>query len=200
MSFETPSASQGWGPETPSYQRSHFQEARDALGNPALQEFAKKVGHDVGGAAVRGALENAGVARFDDDGNMKVRKFGAIKAALRPTHTARKAATGAVSGARGYAKEQVVGMARQKVSELYGGQPAIAASPLAPEASDGGFGSWAPTEGSTQAATGFEASGSWGYDPNAQPQQGWGPEDTLPLQQPGQQGAAPQSPAEGGSW
>lgn len=119
MSFEIQTSSQGWGPENPSLQRSRFQEARDALTNPAMQEYAKKIGRDVGGSVVRGALENAGVVKYDDEGNMKVRKFGAVKAALRPTHTARKAAMGALSGTKDYAKEQAVGVARQKLSEAF---------------------------------------------------------------------------------
>ena len=111
--------------------KSRFHEA---MTNPALHEQARRIGREVGSEALKGALENAGVAKFDDEGNMKVRKFGAVKAVLRPQRTARKAAMGAIEGARGSAKEQSFDLARQAINSLPASNPeAIEQAPVSSE-------------------------------------------------------------------
>lgn len=184
MTHETQGFNNSWGqPEAPEVPQpvSRF---REALNNPALQERARIFAQGVGTEAIKGALENTGAVKYDDEGNMRVRKLGAIKAALRPTHTLRKAAMGAAKGARNSAQDQAVGMARQKVGELYAG--ATTPSIEQPQVSAGWGAVEAPTSwgGGDQSAEATPVAPSWGVPaetnygqpiaPSAELNGGWG--------------------------
>ncbi len=105
---------------------------------------------------------------------MRVSKFGAIKAVLRPQRTVRKAAMGAVEGARSAAKEQAVSTARQKVSELHGGGATPAVEQ--PAASAGWDVAEAPAASGWGAAPEVTNMGGWESSPNTVPQtSSWNP-------------------------
>ncbi|HUD08314.1 MAG TPA: hypothetical protein VMQ52_04500 [Candidatus Saccharimonadales bacterium] len=147
MYYESQGFSYAGTAEIAAPQQTRFQRALEAVKDPALQETAKRIGMEVGNAAVHGALENAGVVKYDNEGNMHARPFKIARAVLRPRKTAQKAATGAVKGVRGHVQEQAVGMARQKLSEAYGGAQS-AALEQAPAAVG-----W---EGATESSKGWE--------------------------------------------
>jgi hypothetical protein len=139
--------SYGPEPEIAAPSQTRFQRALDAVRDPVLQETAKRFGKGVGTAAVHGALENAGLVKYDDEGTASVRKRGVVRAVLSPRRTVTKVTSGAVKGVRGHVKEQAVGIASQKVGEMYGGrqpvsleQAATPASFSVPESSNPG--SW----------------------------------------------------------
>lgn len=73
---------------------------QEALKNPELQKEAKDAARRIGDAALRGAVERSGLGKIDDDGDVKIRKLGVLKAAFNPRKAAVNAARGAVSGAR----------------------------------------------------------------------------------------------------
>ena len=66
--------------------RNRAQEARQHVNPLALQH---------GIEAIQGALTEAQIAKMDKDGKLKIRKFGAAKAAVRPSKTLRRALGGA---------------------------------------------------------------------------------------------------------
>jgi hypothetical protein len=125
MPYEYQGFSYGAAPEIATPLQTRFQRALEAVKDPALQETAGRIGREFGRAAVHGALENAGLVRVDDAGNLNIRKRGVARAILSPRRTATKVTSGAVKGVRSHVKEQAVGIARQKVGEMYGSrQPA----------------------------------------------------------------------------
>ena len=134
MYYESQGFSYAGTAEIAAPQQTRFQRALEAVKDPALQETAKRIGMEVGNAAVHGALENAGVVKYDNEGNMHARPFKIARAVLRPRKTAQKAATGAVKGVR-------------KLSEAYGGAQS-AALEQAPAAVG-----W---EGATESSKGWE--------------------------------------------
>jgi tetratricopeptide (TPR) repeat protein len=71
--------------------RKRAQQVRQHVNPLALQH---------GIEAVQGALTGAQVAKVDRAGNLKIRKFGVAKAALRPSKTLRRALDGAALGDR----------------------------------------------------------------------------------------------------
>lgn len=71
---------------------------REALSNPELHDRAERFARGAGKSALLGAAEGSNLFRIDKDGKMKVKKRRVVMAALRPTHTLRKAAVGAASG------------------------------------------------------------------------------------------------------
>jgi hypothetical protein len=66
--------------------RKRAQQARHHVNTLALQH---------GIEAIQGALTEAQIAKMDKEGKLKLRKFGAAKAALRPSKTLRRALDGA---------------------------------------------------------------------------------------------------------
>jgi hypothetical protein len=79
--------------------RNRAQQARQYVNPVALQH---------GIEAVQGALTGAQVAKVDRAGNLKIRKFGVAKAALRPSKTLRRALDGAALADRLKAYNQQV--------------------------------------------------------------------------------------------
>ena len=80
--------------------KKHFESVQNYLKNPENQDHAIKVAREIGSVAVMEAVKGSGLAKYDKDGKLKLRKGGVLRAALQPKRTLRKAAVGAFQGAR----------------------------------------------------------------------------------------------------
>lgn len=92
--------------------KSRFESVQNYLKNPENQDHAIKVAREIGSVAIMEAVKGSGFAKYDKDGNLKLRKGGIVRAVLQPKRALRKAAVGAFQGARQGAIDETRDQAR----------------------------------------------------------------------------------------
>jgi len=103
-------------------QRGRFERLRDAAQSPEFRARVAEIVRPYGEAAIHGVMIESGVAKIDKkSGRVKIKPFGAVKAVLRPTHTARKALQGAVSETRSALRADAISGGRRAFGGLVNG-------------------------------------------------------------------------------
>lgn len=121
--YRSPFSSPESGPSAMPEQRGRLASVSDRLRaaatDPELRGRVTDIVRPYGAVAVQGAMIEAGVAKVDKrTGQVKIRRRGVIRAALRPIHTVRKALQGAVSETRSAVRSDVIAGGRRAVLDI----------------------------------------------------------------------------------